>query len=68
MTESVYFSKRIVVGLGNCKHLLALSVIQELTVLIQQFESVPLLGIVRSGYDDTSAGLLHDYGKLGGRG
>ena len=55
--------------LGHGEDLLALDVGEEFTVVVQQFEGVPLAGIVRGGEDDAAVGLAGDDGHLGaGRG
>ena len=36
-------------------------------MLIEQFERIPLLGVVTGGQDDTSGGFLTRYGQFGGR-
>ena len=43
---------------------LTLSIIQELTTLVQELQCVPLLGIVRSGDDDTAISLVTNHSHL----
>ena len=65
---SQFFYRCIVKGfsLSNTKHLCSVGRRQELTLAIQQFQGVPLGGIVTGGYDDAAVGLVPANGQLGG--
>ena len=52
-------------GLGNTKHLVAFFLVEELALLVQQLQGIPLFGIVGSGQDDTAAGPFHGHGQFG---
>ena len=54
-------------AVGYLNQFRTLGGIEELPVLIEQLEGIPLLGIVRSRQDDTSVGLLEDHGHLHSR-
>ncbi len=65
--ELVHFGKVELFSFGNTKHFIALLLVQELSFLIQKFQGIPLLGIVRSSQDDTSAGTFHGNSQFGSR-
>ena len=53
-----------VLGLGQTEHLLALGISQEFAIVVQQFQGIPLFGVVRSGNDDAATGMLTHHGKF----
>ena len=58
-TTNVVNIGELIVGLfGKSKHLLTIFVGQELATSIEQLQRIPLLGIVRSGDDNTTIGLM----------
>ena len=54
-----------ILGLGQPQDFLALGIGEEFTIVIEELERIPLLGIVRCGDDDTAAGLFAHHGQLG---
>ena len=59
----------VILLLGHGQHLFALGVVEKLAVGVQQFQGVPLAGIVRRGDDDAAVGLFGDHGHFcSGRG
>ena len=54
--------------LGQREDAFALGVIEELTVLVEQLERIPLLGVMRGGDNDAAVGLVCNYCHLGARG
>ena len=54
-------------GLRNAQHFVAFLLVEELTLLVQQLQGVPLLGVMRSGQDDAAAGAFHGHGQFGSR-
>ena len=54
-----------VLGFGQAQHLLALGIGQELAIVVQQLEGVPLLGVVGCGDDDATTGMLTHHSKFG---
>lgn len=56
------------IAIGNAKHLGALGGIDKLATGVEQFECIPMFGVVRSGDDDAAIGLLVDYRHFGSRG
>ena len=55
----------LIVGLlGKSKHLLTVLVGQKFATCIEQFQRIPLLGVVRSSDDDTSVSLMRCYSHL----
>ena len=53
-TKRVNICKAEILSLSTCQNSCALFCIQELTLLVKEFESIPLLRIVRCRKDDTS--------------
>ena len=53
---------------GNAQHLLPLGSIQKFAFLIQQFQGIPLLGIVTGSQYDSATSMLLGHGNFGGRG
>ena len=43
---------------GDSQNTFAFGIIEELAFLVEEFESVPLLGVMAGGEDDSSCGLL----------
>ena len=56
-----------VLGFGGGQYGLALGVGEELALVAEQLEGIPLHRIVAGGDDDAAVGLLADYGNLCGR-
>ena len=56
-----------VLGFSQAEHLLALGIGKEFTVMVEQFEGIPLFGVMRSGNDDTPTGMLAHDCQLGSR-
>ena len=52
----------------NVEHLCTFGCRQELALVIEQFEGIPLAGIVGSGDDDATVGSCHADGQFSGRG
>ena len=65
MADGVDRGVVVILLLGHGQHLLALGVVEKLAVGVQQFQGVPLAGVVRGGDDDAAVGLLADHGHLG---
>ena len=66
-TQTVNIGKFEIAVVGQAHHLGSLCGRQELATLVQEFQSVPLTGIMAGRDDDTAASLLHRNGKFGGR-
>ena len=45
---------------GQSQHALTLGIVQKLAFFVQKFECVPLLGVVRSGDNDTAISLMRN--------
>ena len=58
----------IVVILGHCQHLLALSIVEELATLVEELEGVPLAWVVRCCDDDAAISHVCDNCHLCARG
>ena len=67
MTDGVDGGVVEILLLGHGQHLLALGVVQKFAVGVEQFQGVPLAGVVRGGDDDAAVGFLGDDGHLGSR-
>ena len=65
--QLVYFGVFESFGFGDAEHFVAFFLIQELSFFVQQLQGVPLLGVVRSGEDDTTTGTFHRNGQFSGR-
>ena len=65
--QRIHIAVREAFAVGYLNQFRTLGGIEELPVLIEQLEGIPLLGIVRSRQDDTSVGLLEDHGHLHSR-
>ena len=57
-----------VFGLGNLQYLLALDLVEELTLAVEQLQRVPLARVMAGGDDDATVGLEPTYGKFGSGG
>ena len=68
MAEVVHLSKVEVFGFGDSEHFFALLVVEELSFLIEEFESVPLFRVMASGEDDTTCRIEASDRQFGGRG
>ena len=66
--QTVYFGIRIVIGLCRAEDFGALFRIEKFSLAVEQFQGVPLLGVVAGGDDDASVGLMVDYHHFHGRG
>ena len=51
-----------VLGFGQTQYLLTLGISQEFTIVVQEFQCIPLLGVVGRGDDDTATGMLAHHG------
>ena len=67
-SEFVNLGKGVIFAFGDSQHLFAFGIRQELSALVEQFECVPLLGVVAGSEDDTSGCFLADDRQFGGRG
>ena len=56
-----------VLGFGQTQHFFTLGIGQELAVVVEQLERIPLLGIMGSGDDDTATSVLAHDSQFGGR-
>ncbi len=54
-----------VLGFGYRQHLVSFFLVQELTLLVQQLQRVPLLGVVRCRQDYAATGTFHRHCHLG---
>ena len=66
-TQVVHIGIREILCLGNAQHLVALLGVQELALLVEQLQCVPLSRVVTGGDDDASGSALHGDGYFGGR-
>ena len=53
--------------LGNTQHLGSVSSSKEFAFAIQQFQCVPLCGVVAGSNDDATVGLMPTHGQFGSR-
>ena len=53
-------------ALGAVKDGLPLGGVQELSLLVEELERVPLAGVVRRGEDDATVRVREDHGHFGG--
>ena len=67
MSQVIHLRKREVFGLSNRQHFLAFRIIEELTLLVEQFQGVPLFGVMAGRQDDASCGMLAGDRQLGRR-
>ena len=58
VSKVIHFGEGEVLALGDSEHTFSLRIVEEFSVLIEQFEGVPLLGIMAGGEDDTSCCFL----------
>ena len=49
MTELIHFGKREILRFGNRQYAFSFGIIEELTMLVEQFECIPLLGVMAGG-------------------
>ena len=66
-SQMIHIGAVEIFGFGKPEHLLALGVGQELAVVIEQLQRIPLLGVVRGSDDDAATGFLAHYSQFGGR-
>ena len=66
--QTVYLGIRIVIGLCRAEDFGALFRIEKFSLTVEQFQGVPLLGVVAGGEDDASVGLVVDHHHFHGRG
>ena len=64
--ETMDVGERIIVGFGDADHLLAFGIVEELTVGVEEFEGIPLHGVMAGSDDDTAASLFSSYSEFGG--
>ena len=62
--QMVYISKFKFFCLSNTKYFIAFGCIQKFATFIQQFQSVPLFGVVRCCQDNTATGTFHGYSQF----
>ena len=65
--EFIHFGKVKGFGLSDTEHLIPFLLIQEFPLFIQEFQGIPLLGVVGSGQYDTPAGSFHGHCQFSGR-
>ena len=68
LPETVNVSINKVFTVGQRKHLVAVGLVQELTLAVEQLQGVPLARIVACGYNNAAVSPSHAHGKLCGRG
>ena len=68
MAESIDIGIVEVFGFGNLQHLVAFSGVEEFALLVEEFEGVPMTGVVAGGDDDAATGAFHRYRNFGGGG
>ena len=68
LAEVVDFGIAVVFAFGDTDHLVAFGCVDEFATGVEQFEGVPVLGVVRSGDDDASVGVFVDDAHFGGGG
>ena len=66
MAESIDIGIVEVFGFGNLQHLVAFSGVEEFALLVEEFEGVPMTGVVAGGDDDAATGAFHRYRNFGG--
>ena len=66
-TEMVYIGIIKFFRFGNAKNFISFGCIQELAMLVEKLQSIPLFRIMRSSQDNTSASSFHRYSQLGSR-
>ncbi len=65
--QRIHLGKEVVLLLGQRQHALALGVGEELALIVEQLEGVPLTGVVRRGDDDAAVGAVVRHGQLDAR-
>ena len=63
----VHIGKGEIFLFSNGKHLVTVVLCEEFTLIVQQFQGIPLARIVTCGDDDAACSLLHPDGQLGCR-
>ena len=63
----VHISILEILSLSNGQHFITLLFVQELTLAVEQFQGVPLTGVMTGSDDDAAIGTTHAYSQLGGR-
>ena len=66
-TEMIHIRIFEVFLLSDAQHLVTISSSKELTLLVEEFEGIPLAWVVRSSDDDTAGCTTHGNSKFGGR-
>ena len=67
MSELIHFREREILRFGNSQHSFALGIIEELTLLVEQLEGIPLFGVMAGCEDDTACCLFAGNRQFGGR-
>jgi len=67
MTEVIDGSEVIFVGSGDAEHFLAFGVAEEFAVFVEQFEGIPLFGVMRGGENQAAASVLGHNGDFSRR-
>ena len=52
--------------LSNTEYLVAVLLVEELSLAVEQLEGIPLAGVMGSGNDDAAVGSAHAYSQFGG--
>ena len=65
--QLIHFGVGELFGFGDAEHFVALLLVEEFAMLVQQFQGVPLTGIMRGGQDDTTTSTLHHHSQFCGR-
>ena len=65
--QGVNVGKLKVAVVGQTYNLRSLFGLEELALLVKEFEGVPLAGVMAGSNDDTTHGLLHSHSQFGGR-
>ena len=64
--EAVHVGILKVAAVGKAHHLRGFGGGEELTLLVEEFQGVPLAGVMAGGDDDAAASLFHRDGQFGG--
>jgi len=67
LAQVIYIGIGEGLGIGKFQDTLTIGSTEELSFTVEQFERIPMTGVMAGGEDDTSIGLKPCYGKLGGR-
>ena len=57
-----------VLSLGNTEYLVAILLVEELSLAVEQLEGIPLAGVMGGGNDDAAVGSAHAHSQFGGGG